>query len=67
MKSGYRWIVHSTVQKHKIAGKSDEGEPIKLWPCGEELKKLDEVCRKCEKSVFLIEERLYLLYDSDNI
>ena len=33
-----------------------EGEEALIWPVGEELKKLDEICKNCKKSIFFVEE-----------
>jgi len=38
---------HEEIAKWKFAKKVDEGESIPIWPSGEKLKKLDEICKTC--------------------
>lgn len=47
---------HPEVNKHKHPKELKEGEEILLWPSGEEQKKLDEICKKCEYRFFEIEK-----------
>ena len=38
---------HEKTAKWKYAKTVDEGESIPIWPVGEELKKLDDICKTC--------------------
>ena len=46
---------HPDVSKHKYPKKLKEGEEIPVWPVGEELEKLDGICKECEYRFFEIE------------
>lgn len=43
------------------------GEKIPLWPVGEELRKLDQICKKCEFRLFEIKEKKCLLCGNKDI
>lgn len=48
---------HPDISKFRYAKKLEESESIPLWPVGDELRKLDEICRKCEGRYFNISEK----------
>ena len=48
---------HSDVAVHKYPRKRIEGEDAALWPIGDELRELDEICQVCELRFFEIEKR----------
>jgi len=52
---------HPDVSKYKYAKELKPGEEIPIWPVGEEQKKLDEICEKCESRFFEIEENKCLV------
>lgn len=41
----------------KYAKEIEPGEDIPLWPVGDELRRLDEVCKKCDSRLFGIEKK----------
>ena len=49
------------IRHHKFAKEIKPGDDIPVWPVGEELKKLDEVCRECDFRLFEIEEERCLV------
>jgi len=54
--------------KHlKFAKEVKSGEEIPLWPVGEKLLELDEICKKCESRLFEIEEKKCLLCGNKDI
>lgn len=48
---------HPDTSKFRYAKKIEEGESIPLWPVGDELRKLDEICKKCEDRYLNISEK----------
>jgi ribosomal protein L37E len=48
---------HSDISKFRYAKELEEGESIPLWPVGNELKKLDEICKRCESRYFNISKK----------
>ena len=48
---------HPAVSVHKYAEKKKNVENTTLWPIGEELKGLDDICKSCELRFFEIEKR----------
>lgn len=48
---------HPDVSVHKHPKKMKNGDDIPLWPVGDALKKLDDICKSCELRFFEIEKR----------
>jgi hypothetical protein len=48
---------HPDVSVHKYAEKLKRSEDIPLWPIGDELKKIDDICKHCELRPFEIGKR----------
>lgn len=48
---------HPEVSVHKYPKKLKNGEDVPLWPAGDELTGLDEICQSCELRFFEIEKR----------
>jgi hypothetical protein len=47
---------NTEVAELKYPKRMEPGEPIPLWPCGPELKQIDDICKGCEESAFEIDE-----------
>jgi hypothetical protein len=47
---------HPDVSEPKLPRETGPGEPARLWPCGEEQRRLDEICRFCKHRIFTIEK-----------
>lgn len=39
---------NTDVRKFKLASEHEEWEETEIYPMGEELRKLDEICKECE-------------------
>ena len=48
---------HPDVSVHKHPKKLKNGENIPLWPVGDDLRELDEICKSCELRFFEIDKR----------
>ncbi len=51
----------------KFFKEKKSGEKIPLWPVGEELRKLDQICKKCDFRLFEIEKEKCLLCGNKDI
>lgn len=45
------------VSVHKYTKELKDGEKINIWPIGDDLKELDEICKSCELRFFEIDKR----------
>jgi len=55
------------VKDLELSKKTKPGKPIPEWSVGEELKKIDEICRGCKHSAFIIESRQCPVCESLNL
>jgi predicted amidophosphoribosyltransferase len=54
-----RWgkqVCHPEVADLKLPKEVEPGKPILLWPCGAELRRIDEICKGCKEYAFTIKE-----------
>jgi hypothetical protein len=58
---------HNEVATLKYAKELHEGESPPIWPVGKELMKLDQICKTCSHSHFVIKERKCPICDSENV
>lgn len=58
---------HPDISELKYPKEHKEGEEIPIWPVGEELKKFDEICKKCKSSYFIVEEGKCPVCDSIDV
>ena len=47
---------HPEVADLRLTKRVEPGKPIPLWPCGAELRRIDEICKDCKENAFTIEE-----------
>jgi len=55
---------HPDIIKWRYCQEVKEGEEIPIRPVGKELKKLDEICKKCKSRFFITDEGKCPLCDS---
>ena len=58
---------HPDVSDHRYPKEVKDGETIHIWPVGEELKRLDDICKKCDSRVLLVEEEKCPYCDSTDV
>ena len=65
-----RWgdqVCNPEVADLKYPKKVEPGEPMPLWPCGPELRRIDEICKVCEESAFEIDEPICPVCETHNL
>jgi hypothetical protein len=58
---------HPNVSKWRYAKPLKEGEAIPIMPVGEEQKRLDAICEKCESRFFIMDEERCPVCDSIDV
>jgi transcriptional regulator NrdR family protein len=58
---------HPEVSKLSIASEVKEGEDTPIWPVGEELRRLDNICKKCKERFFIADEEQCPYCDSRDV
>ena len=58
------WKCHPDIRELKY---STEGESLLKEPVGEELEKLDVICKKCKSSHFIVKEEMCPVCNSEDV